>query len=217
MITSPHNPTLKLVRKLRQRRWRERLDMFVAEGEDLVEAGKQARWELVHELHAGRDVAPELLAAVSELASGTRVLAIFRRRWAAPDARPLRLFLDGVRDPGNVGSCLRSAYALGDAQVVLAPGSADPFAPKAVRASMGHVRDLPKSQLGVDIQRHFEPKYITIRGKGDVIKSLRDARKKAKKVFLAADPDREGEAIAWHLANLLDVNLEEACRVVFHE
>lgn len=137
MITSPQNPTLKLVRKLRQRRWRERLDMFVAEGEDLVEAGKQARWELVHELHAGRDVAPELLAAVSDLASGTRVLAIFRRRWAAPDARPLRLFLDGVRDPGNVGSCLRSAYALGDAQVVLAPGSADPFAPKAVRASMG--------------------------------------------------------------------------------
>ncbi|GMA49049.1 DNA topoisomerase 1 [Alicyclobacillus contaminans] len=86
-----------------------------------------------------------------------------------------------------------------------------------VKASMGHVRDLPKSQLGVDIQRHFEPKYITIRGKGDVIKSLRDARKKAKKVFLAADPDREGEAIAWHLANLLDVNQEEACRVVFHE
>ncbi len=82
---------------------------------------------------------------------------------------------------------------------------------------MGHVRDLPKSQLGVDVERHFEPKYITIRGKGDVIKSLRDARKKAKKVFLAADPDREGEAIAWHLATLLDVNQDEACRVVFHE
>lgn len=87
----------------------------------------------------------------------------------------------------------------------------------AVKASMGHVRDLPKSQLGVDVEHDFEPRYITIRGKGDVIKSLRDASKKAKKVFLAADPDREGEAIAWHLANLLEVNLNEPCRVVFHE
>jgi DNA topoisomerase I len=86
-----------------------------------------------------------------------------------------------------------------------------------VKASMGHVRDLPKSQLGVDVSRRFEPKYITIRGKGDVIKSLRDASKKAKKVFLAADPDREGEAIAWHLATLLELDQSEECRVVFHE
>jgi DNA topoisomerase I len=87
----------------------------------------------------------------------------------------------------------------------------------AVKASMGHVRDLPKSQLGVDVENHFEPRYITIRGKGDVIKGLRDAGKKAKKVYLAADPDREGEAIAWHLAEILDINPDEACRVVFHE
>lgn len=87
----------------------------------------------------------------------------------------------------------------------------------AVKASMGHVRDLPKSQLGVDVENRFEPKYITIRGKGEVIKSLRDASRKAKKVYLAADPDREGEAIAWHLAHLLDVDIEEACRVEFHE
>jgi DNA topoisomerase-1 len=86
-----------------------------------------------------------------------------------------------------------------------------------VKASMGHVRDLPKSQLGVDVEDGFKPKYITIRGKGDVIKSLRDAGKKAKKVFLAADPDREGEAIAWHLANLLELNPDDSCRVVFHE
>ncbi len=86
-----------------------------------------------------------------------------------------------------------------------------------VKASMGHVRDLPKSQLGVDVEHGFEPKYITIRGKGDVIKSLRDASKKAKRVYLAADPDREGEAIAWHLATLLDLNKDEACRVEFHE
>ncbi|MCY0896863.1 MAG: type I DNA topoisomerase [Alicyclobacillaceae bacterium] len=86
-----------------------------------------------------------------------------------------------------------------------------------VKASMGHIRDLPKSQLGVDVDHDFEPHYITIRGKGDVIKSLREARKKAKKVYLAADPDREGEAIAWHLQNILDIPKDEQCRVVFHE
>ncbi|MCF8564743.1 type I DNA topoisomerase [Alicyclobacillus tolerans] len=86
-----------------------------------------------------------------------------------------------------------------------------------VKASMGHVRDLPKSQLGVDVEHGFHPRYITIRGKGDVIKSLRDASKKAKRVFLAADPDREGEAIAWHLANVLDLDVHDDCRVVFHE
>lgn len=86
-----------------------------------------------------------------------------------------------------------------------------------VKASMGHVRDLPKSQIGVEIENNFEPKYITIRGKGDVLKELKDARKKVKKVYLAADPDREGEAIAWHLAHYLDVDENEACRVVFNE
>lgn len=86
-----------------------------------------------------------------------------------------------------------------------------------VKASMGHVRDLPKSQMGVDIQNDYEPKYITIRGKGSVIKELKAAAKKAKKVFLAADPDREGEAIAWHLAHLLDLNIDSPCRVVFNE
>lgn len=86
-----------------------------------------------------------------------------------------------------------------------------------VKASMGHVRDLPKSQIGVDVENDFDPKYITIRGKGSVLKELKDARKKVKKVYLAADPDREGEAIAWHLAHALDVNEGEACRVVFNE
>jgi DNA topoisomerase I len=86
-----------------------------------------------------------------------------------------------------------------------------------VKASMGHVRDLPKSQMGVDINNGYEPKYITIRGKGQIIKELKTAAKKAKKVFLAADPDREGEAIAWHLANMLDLDIHSDCRVVFHE
>ncbi|AWI36648.1 DNA topoisomerase I [Bacillus safensis FO-36b] len=86
-----------------------------------------------------------------------------------------------------------------------------------VKASMGHVRDLPKSQLGVDTEHDFEPRYITIRGKGPVLKELKTAAKKAKKVYLAADPDREGEAIAWHLAHSLDLDLSSECRVVFNE
>ncbi|MED0969425.1 type I DNA topoisomerase [Bacillus paramycoides] len=86
-----------------------------------------------------------------------------------------------------------------------------------VVASMGHVRDLPKSQMGIEVKNNFTPKYITIRGKGPVLKDLKSAAKKAKKVYLAADPDREGEAIAWHLANTLNVDVESDCRVVFNE
>lgn len=86
-----------------------------------------------------------------------------------------------------------------------------------VVASMGHIRDLPKSKLGVDIENDFEPDYINIRGKGDLIKSLKNDAKNAKQVYLATDPDREGEAIAWHLANILNINEEEKCRVTFNE
>lgn len=86
-----------------------------------------------------------------------------------------------------------------------------------VKASMGHVRDLPKSQTGVDVENDFNPKYITIRGKGSVLKELKDASKKVKNIYLAADPDREGEAIAWHLAHVLDVDASKECRVVFNE
>ncbi|MFZ5652027.1 MAG: type I DNA topoisomerase [Bacillota bacterium] len=86
-----------------------------------------------------------------------------------------------------------------------------------VKASMGHLRDLPKSQFGVDPDKGFEPKYIAIRGKGDIIKELKSAAKKAGRVFLASDPDREGEAIAWHLQHLLDLDPGEKCRIEFNE
>lgn len=86
-----------------------------------------------------------------------------------------------------------------------------------VEASMGHVRDLPKSTLGVDIDNNYNPKYITIRGKGELIDKLRKAAKKADKVYLATDPDREGEAISWHLANILKISEDETCRIVFNE
>ena len=87
----------------------------------------------------------------------------------------------------------------------------------SVIASMGHVRDLPKSQMGIDIENGFEPKYITIRGKGDLIAKLKKSAKDAKKIYLATDPDREGEAISWHLANLLDIKENEKCRITFNE
>lgn len=86
-----------------------------------------------------------------------------------------------------------------------------------VKASMGHLRDLPKSTFGVDVEHDFEPKYINIRGKGDLIKELKSLAKKSDKVYLATDPDREGEAISWHLANILDLDQHENCRIEFHE
>lgn len=86
-----------------------------------------------------------------------------------------------------------------------------------VKASMGHIRDLPKSQMGVDVEDNYNPRYITIRGKGPVLKELKAAAKKVKKVYLAADPDREGEAIAWHLAHSLNIDENSDCRVVFNE
>ena len=86
-----------------------------------------------------------------------------------------------------------------------------------VRASMGHLRDLPKSQFGIDVDHDFEPKYINIRGKGDLIRALKKDAKDAARVYLASDPDREGEAIAWHLAHLLDIAPDEDCRIVFNE
>ncbi len=87
----------------------------------------------------------------------------------------------------------------------------------SVIASMGHVRDLPKSQMGVDIENHFTPKYIAIRGKGDLISKLKKEAKNAKKVYLATDPDREGEAISWHLAQLLNIDAAQNCRITFNE
>ncbi|AQQ53738.1 type I DNA topoisomerase [Planococcus lenghuensis] len=86
-----------------------------------------------------------------------------------------------------------------------------------VKASLGHLIDLPKSQMGVDVEHDYEPKYITVRGKGPILQELKTQAKKAKKVYLAADPDREGEAIAWHLAHALNIDVDSDCRVVFNE
>jgi DNA topoisomerase-1 len=86
-----------------------------------------------------------------------------------------------------------------------------------VEASMGHVRDLPKSQLGVDIENEYSPKYITIRGKGELLDKLKKEARKSEKIYLATDPDREGEAISWHLAHILKLSEGDKCRIEFHE
>jgi RNA methyltransferase, TrmH family len=145
-IVSPQNKKLKEIRRLRQRRrWRERAGRFVAEGEDLLGAADAAGWEAVERYCAtgsglgGLEVEPELLASASGLGSGTRCLAVYEERWAAEPLGPFCVYLHGLSDPGNVGAILRSAEAFGASSVVLGPGTADPFSPKAVRASMGAV------------------------------------------------------------------------------
>jgi RNA methyltransferase, TrmH family len=144
MITSPHNEHLKVIRKLNQRRRvRDQLGRFVAEGEDLLAAADAAGWTPLERYCAagsglpGTEVEARLLADASELGSGTRTLAVYEERWAPAPAGPLCVYLHGVHDPGNVGTILRSAEAFGAASVAIGPGTADPFGPKAVRASMG--------------------------------------------------------------------------------
>jgi TrmH family RNA methyltransferase len=147
MITSPHNEQLKTIRKLQEKKHRERSGLFAAEGEDLVEAAEAAGWEPELLLVSGVDVEPALLDAVSALGSGTRVVGVYRQHWAAPGGA-LSLYLHGVQDPGNVGAAIRSAHALCDGPVTLGPGCADPFSPKAVRASMGSLFARPPARAG---------------------------------------------------------------------
>ncbi len=155
MIESPQNEKLKLVRKLRERKHREREGAFVTEGEDLIEAGLAAGVEPRFVLTAagsgldGEEVDAELLAGVSNLGSGTRAIAVWPQRWAEP-VGSVCIYLHGVADPGNVGAIVRTAHALIEGTVVLGPGCADPFSPKAARASMGSVfaQPLARGEIG---------------------------------------------------------------------
>jgi TrmH family RNA methyltransferase len=143
VITSPRNETLKLVRKLHSRRWRDKLGLFVAEGEDLVDAALEAGVEPVELLVAGETVAPELLAQVSTLPHPARVIGVFRRTdLPVFEQRPVALSLWRVGDPGNVGTLIRTADAFG-ASIELSAGCADPTGPKALRASAGAVFRVP--------------------------------------------------------------------------
>jgi TrmH family RNA methyltransferase len=153
LITSPDNQKLKEIRKLA--RSRKRTDLFIAEGEDLIAAA----WEPEYVLRAGVDVEEKLLAEASTLGSGTRVIGVYRERWSEPGGA-LSVWLDGIKDPGNIGTIVRSAQALCDGPVVIGPRCADPYGARAVRASMGSifarpparaaVEDLPGTKLALD-------------------------------------------------------------------
>lgn len=144
MITSASNPKLRLVhRLLDSRRQREKEGLFVAEGEDLVQAADDAGIEPVELLRAGEDVDPDLLAKVSTMAHPPRVLGIYRREALPRSVEPVSLSLWRVADPGNLGTILRSAEAAGVDAVVLTPGTVDAFNPKVVRASAGAIFHVP--------------------------------------------------------------------------
>lgn len=166
IITSPHNSRFKVLRRLRRRRERERAGRFVAEGEDLVVAAHQAgrtaiegyraagassgegktdasHPDLIAATQSFIEVEPAVLADVSSLGSGTRVIGVYEQRFLDAPVGPLCVYLHGLSDPGNVGTILRAAEAFGASCVALGPGCADPHSPKAVRASMGAIFSVP--------------------------------------------------------------------------
>jgi TrmH family RNA methyltransferase len=156
MITSPQNEKLKLLRRLAERKHRAREGLFATEGEDLLEAGLAAGCEPHFLLSAagsglgGEEVEPELLASASTLGSGTRAIAVWPQpEMPASPAAPC-VYLHGVADPGNVGALVRTAGALLGGGVVTGPGCADPYSPKAVRASMGSIFSHPPLRAPVD-------------------------------------------------------------------
>jgi TrmH family RNA methyltransferase len=193
MIASPHNEKLKLVRKLRERKHREREELFVTEGEDLVEAGLGAGVEPRFVLTAagsglgGEEVEPRLLAEVSSLGSGTRAIAVWPRHWSEPGASPC-LYLHGLADPGNVGAIVRTAHALVGGTVVLGPDCADPYSPKAVRASMGSIFGQPLARAELEGTPGPRAALVAHGGKG------LDALDSAATVCLGAE--REGLPLA---------------------
>ncbi len=148
MITAPDNSQLKLIRKLQRKKARDESGLFVAEGEDLIAAARVHGFEPEVLLWSGDDVEPDLLDRVSTLGSGSRVIGVYPKRFSEPGGR-LSVFLHGVSDPGNVGTIIRSAHALSDGPVILGPGCADPFSPKAVRASMGSLFARPPARAGL--------------------------------------------------------------------
>jgi TrmH family RNA methyltransferase len=149
MITSPDNAQLKQIRKLQRKKERSATGLFAAEGEDLVAAAERAGWQPELLLRADEDVEPHLLDRVSALGSGARVIGVYRQRLSEP-VGDVCVYLDGVSDPGNVGTVIRAAHALCDGPVILGAGCADPWSPKAVRASMGSVFARPPANARFD-------------------------------------------------------------------
>jgi RNA methyltransferase, TrmH family len=178
MIESPQNEKLKLVRKLRDRKHREREGLFATEGEDLLAAGLAAGTEPRFVLVAagsgleGEEVAPGLLGDVSSLGSGTRVIAVWPLAWLEQPATT-SFYLHGVSDPGNVGTIIRTVDALIGSPVALGPDCADPFSPKAVRASMGSIFSRPPAKAGVELTP--EPRAAMVAHGGAGLEGLEGA------------------------------------------
>jgi TrmH family RNA methyltransferase len=178
MIKSNQNEKLKLVRKLRERKHREREGLFATEGEDLLEAGlvtgAEPRCVLVAAGSglAGEEVDPGLLADASSLGSGTRVIAVWPSTWAERPTAPC-FYLHGISDPGNVGTIIRTVDALVGSAVVLGPDCADPFSPKAVRASMGSIFTQPPARGEVEVTQ--EPRAAMVAHGGEGLAGLEGA------------------------------------------
>jgi RNA methyltransferase, TrmH family len=189
MITSPHNDKLKLIRRLGRRRSREREGLFVGEGEDLLSAARAAGQEPIELLTAagealgGTEVEPALLDRFSQLGSGTRAIGIWEERWAEQPLAPC-VYLHGVSDPGNVGTVIRTAHALVGGSVVIGPGTADPYGPQAVRASMGAVFAQPL--VRADVDQAPEPRAALVAHGGEPLEALDGA------ATLCLGAEREG-------------------------
>ena len=198
-ITSAHNPKLKDVRRLARKRDRERGGRFVAEGEDLVGAAELAGWPAVEGYRVAgsdlggkgfTDVERDALAAVSTLGSGTRVIGVYEQRWGEP-CGPVCVYLHGVGDPGNVGTVLRGALAFGASCVVLGPGCADPYSPKAVRASMGTIFAVGLARAG-DVKELPGERVALVAGAGEPLSALSVKLAGSAAVTLLVGSEREG-------------------------
>ncbi len=179
LITSPHNPRLKELRKLRRRRERERSGLFVVEGEDLIAAAAVAGRPAVRGYRVAdsaiggsgfEDVEEGVLAGVSTLGSGTRAIGVYEQRFGEP-VGPLCVCLYGVGDPGNVGTVLRGALAFGASSVALGPGCADPHSPKAVRASMGAIFAVALARVH-DVSELPGERVALVAGAGEPVQTL---------------------------------------------
>jgi RNA methyltransferase, TrmH family len=208
MITSPHNDKLKLIRRLGRRRSRERDGLFIGEGEDLLAAARAAGQEPVELLTAagqglgGTEVEPALLARFSHLGSGTRAIGVWRERWAERPVAPCT-YLHGVADPGNVGTVIRTAYALVGGSVVIGPESADPYGPHAVRASMGSVFAEPLVRGGID--QTPEPRAALVAHGGEPLEAL-DA---PATICLGAEREGMPEEVLRHCAVRVTIPLRD--------
>lgn len=223
-IQSPQNPRLKELRRLHTRRERDRSGRFLAEGEDLIAAAEGAGWEALegyrvaggelgspaHFEERFTEVEQVALARASALGSGTRVIGVYEQRWIPVPVGPLCVYLHGLSDPGNVGAVLRSAHAFGASCVALGPRCADPYSPKAVRASMGAVFAVGLSRVTAVGELPGE-RIALVAHAGEQLRTLTsrlssEASTDGKSVTLLVGAEREG----------LPQEVQSACEHIAH-